>query len=104
MDNILNLNNPRYLAETMSSVFRRKRLQDNITQAELSRKSGVSLGSLKRFELDAEISLKNLLKLAVALGFADYFHRIREEENDESIEDVMKVKKGNQRKRARSHE
>jgi transcriptional regulator with XRE-family HTH domain len=37
------------------------------TQAELARRSGVSLGSLKRFEQQGKISLENLLALAHVL-------------------------------------
>ena len=43
------------------------------TQAELARRSGVSLGSLKRFEQQALISLENLLALAHVLGRLEDF-------------------------------
>jgi len=45
----------------------------NLTQAALASRSGVSLGTLKRFERYGEISLKNLLLLAVALKSTDGF-------------------------------
>lgn len=38
-----------------------------LTQSDLAKRSGVSLGSLKRFELSGQISLESLLKLAQVL-------------------------------------
>ena len=38
-----------------------------ITQKQLAARSGVSLGSLKRFEQSGEISLQSLKKIAIAL-------------------------------------
>lgn len=45
---------------------RRKRL--GLTQAALAEKSGVSLGSLRRFEQTGEISFASLVDLCYALG------------------------------------
>ena len=100
MDNILNINNPKYLAELISEQFKSQRLKQNITQAELAEKSGVSLGSLKRFENKTEISLKHLLQLAVALDLAEFFYDIKSYTQKLSIDDVMELKQDKSRKRA----
>ena len=66
------------------------RKRRKISQAKMSKLSGVSLGSLKRFESTGEISLLSLTKIAIALGvqselkglFADVpFLTIEEVEN-----------------------
>ena len=66
------------------------RQRRKISQAKMSELSGVSLGSLKRFESTGEISLLSLTKIAIALGvqselkglFADVpFLTIEEVEN-----------------------
>ena len=66
------------------------RKRRKISQANMSELSGVSLGSLKRFESTGEISLLSLTKIAIALGvqselkglFADVpFLTIEEVEN-----------------------
>lgn len=54
----------REIAQRVRAVRRRRK----ISQEKLSEKSGVSLGSLKRFERTGQISLLSLTKLAVALG------------------------------------
>ena len=44
----------------------RLRKRKKITQKQLAARSGVSLGSLKRFEQIGEISLQSLKKIAIA--------------------------------------
>ncbi len=48
--------------------FKLRRKEAGLTQKELSKRSGVSYGSLRRFESTGEISLTSLLKLSNALG------------------------------------
>ncbi|MEX2596789.1 MAG: helix-turn-helix transcriptional regulator [Salibacteraceae bacterium] len=49
------------------------RKQKKWSQTELAERSGVSLGSLKRFERTGQISLKSLLKLTLTLGRLEDF-------------------------------
>ena len=56
--------------EVMQEIAERaklKRLEQNLTQEGLALRSGVSLGSIKRFERSGEISLKSLIDIALAL-------------------------------------
>lgn len=43
------------IAEKIASDVKELRLRENLTQRALAKKSGVSLGSLKRFETSYEI-------------------------------------------------
>ncbi len=52
----------------LASRFKTLRLTAGYKRATLARRSGVSEGSLKRFEDTSEISLKNLLRLTHVLG------------------------------------
>lgn len=52
------------------------RLELNLSQQTLSEKSGVSYGSLKKFEQTGHISLESLLKLALVLGRMDDFKKL----------------------------
>ncbi|MEI3518161.1 MAG: helix-turn-helix transcriptional regulator [Clostridia bacterium] len=71
-----------------------KRKYMKLTQQQLSDKSGVSLGSLKRFERTGEISLSSLLKIALVLdslkelenSVGIYFHRGDSKKNRNRIE------------------
>ena len=53
-----------------------KRLEQNLTQEGLALRSGVSLGSIKRFERTGEISLKSLIDIALALGCLEDFYAL----------------------------
>ena len=60
--------------EVMQEIATRakdKRLEQNLTQEGLALRSGVSLGSIKRFERTGEISLKSLIDIALDLGCLD---------------------------------
>ena len=48
--------------------FRKIRKQSKISQVKLSELSGVSLGSIKRFENTGDISLNSLLKISDSLN------------------------------------
>ena len=53
-----------------------KRLEQNLTQQGLSVRSGVSLGTVKRFERFGEISLKSLIDIALVLDCLDDFEEL----------------------------
>ena len=80
--------------------MKNRRLVLNLTQENLSNMSGVSLGSLKRFENKNKISLDHLLQLAVSLDMLDGFHNLFPESDYQSIDEIIKSKKIKVRKRA----
>jgi transcriptional regulator with XRE-family HTH domain len=75
----------RDIAERMVQLRKRKK----ITQKELAVRSGVSLGSLKRFEQRGEISLQSLTKLAIALEVEGELEDLFCEVPFASIEEVI---------------
>ena len=68
-------------------VLLRKRKK--ITQQELAIKSGVSLGSIKRFEQCGEISLQSLTKIAISLDIENELEDLFTEVPFTSIEEVI---------------
>jgi len=93
--------NPYAIAEGIATRFKQRRLEHNLTQVALADRSGVSLGSLKRFEQHYEISLRNLLLLAVTLDSAAEFAELFAGRHFNSIEEVLKAKAAKKRKRGR---
>jgi transcriptional regulator with XRE-family HTH domain len=69
----LNIMAPEEIQKAIASKVRNLRLELNLSQQTLSKKSGVSYGSLKKFEQTGQISMASLLKLAVVLGRIDDF-------------------------------
>ncbi|MEI7594598.1 MAG: helix-turn-helix transcriptional regulator [Bacteroidota bacterium] len=109
MDNILANNNfelddfnPLDLMRKIAANLKQKRLFLNFTREDLASKSGVSLGTLKRFEDKAEISLKHLLMLAIVLNAVEEFKLLFQNNINSSIDKVLKSKKI--RKRGRKND
>ncbi|AKF24604.1 transcriptional regulator [Sulfurovum lithotrophicum] len=82
---------PSDMMDTLKSKFRQRRKALGYTQTELSERSGVSLGSLKRFERSGQISLESLLKLAFVLDCLGDFSSLCEVEEERfgSIVEVL---------------
>ena len=62
------LKSPQEVMREIANRAKDMRLKQNLTQEGLALRSGVSLGSLKRFERTGEISVKSLIDIANALG------------------------------------
>ena len=67
----------------------RLRKRKKITQKQLAARSGVSLGSLKRFEQSGEISLQSLTKIAIALDVENELEDLFDNVPFASIEEVI---------------
>ena len=93
--------NPAAIARQIAERMRQRRLGLNLTQQRLADKSGVSLGTLKRFESNCEISLKHLLMLAVVLDATDDFILLFSRKQYESIDDLLEETKSKSRERGR---
>jgi len=83
---------PSEMMEILKTKFRQRRKRLGYTQTELSERSGVSLGSLKRFEATGQISLESLLKLALVLECLGDLSTVCDEKEaiPESIEEILK--------------
>ena len=67
----------------------RLRKRKKNTQKQLAARSGVSLGSLKRFEQSGEISLQSLTKIAIALDVENELEDLFNNVPFASIEEVI---------------
>ena len=80
---------------------RRQRLDENLTQDGLAARAGVSLGSLKRFERTGEISLENLIRIALALGAAEEFNRLFVPHDPRNLDEILAASRARARGRRR---
>jgi len=89
----INFQTPSSVMQSLKENFKQKRLYFKLTQEGLANRSGVSLGSIKRFENSGEISLKSLLKLAIILECLNDFTTIASPsiENISSIDELFKT-------------
>ncbi len=87
------LRTPPDVLSDLSTRFKARRLALNLTQEGLADRSGVSWGSLKRFERTGLIALDALLKLSLVLNCLADFDRIcRGDEQDltaKSLDEIL---------------
>lgn len=89
MNNYGFLKSPNNVTMDIAMRLRERRKEKKITQVQLSERSDVSLGSLKRFERTGEISLSSLVKIAFALGCEADFDSLFSKRGYASIQEVM---------------
>ena len=80
---------PKELSNIIVGNLKRRRKELHLTQGQLSEKSGVSLGSLKRFEQTGEIALASLLKIAVVLDDTAPFEQLFTKKQYQSIQEII---------------
>ncbi len=81
--------NPTDVLEELASKCRALRKKRGFSQLELSKRSGVSLGSLKRFERTGKISLESLLLISNIFNCLEDFDAIFKQ--DDHLEKIEKL-------------
>ena len=84
---------PKDVLKELAFKIKTIRKEQGISQVELSKKSGVSYASIKRFEQTGLISLESLLSIAHVLGRLTDFETILDpQENQTAIERLFSDK------------
>ncbi|ADY12151.1 helix-turn-helix domain protein [Sphaerochaeta globosa str. Buddy] len=98
------LMSPSKAQRLIAENIREHRLQRNLTQQELSSRSGVPLSTLRKFEQQGVLSLESLLKILMVLGMLDTVVNATkiEEIPFTSIDEIIALNAAPKRKRARS--
>ncbi len=84
-----NQKTPKEIDKLIAARIRSIRKRRKLSQERLSEKSGVSLGSVKRFESSGEISLSSLTKLAIALNCESELVELFKDIPFDSIQEVI---------------
>ncbi len=105
-DNILSVidHNADIVLKNISAKVKARRLEMNLTQDGLASRSGISYGTYRRFETSGEISLRNLVMLAMALDATDDFDKLFAIPTYRSISDLTELNKTSKRKRGKKNE
>ena len=77
------------ISNEIAMHLRRKRKALKLSQKKLAEKSGVSLGSIKRFETVKEIAFTSLIKLTIALELENEWETLFTQKQYSSIEDII---------------
>jgi transcriptional regulator with XRE-family HTH domain len=96
------LQTPEEISSTLAARVRALRLAKGWKQATLAERSGVSLGSLRRFESSGQVSLGHLLRIAFALNRLDDFDTLLQAPRASSIAELEAAEKQPTRRRGRA--
>ena len=80
---------PEEINKEIAGRVKNIRKRRKISQEELSKLSGVSFGSVKRFETSGNISLISLTKIAIALNIVDDLKNIFSNIEYTSLQEVI---------------
>ncbi|MBP3245987.1 MAG: helix-turn-helix transcriptional regulator [Bacteroidaceae bacterium] len=106
MNNILSvlsnytLDNADDIAKALAEDFRKRRIEKNLTREQVAEKSGVALSNLVRFEQKGLISLKNLIGLAMAMGYTSEVKSLFAEPKYSTMEELTQIRKNMGKTRA----
>lgn len=88
-DFLFNPKTPNDIAKELIEKIKQHRKKLKMSQARLATKSGVSLGSIKRFESKYEISLNSFIKILIALNLEQDFENLFTQKSYNSIDEVI---------------
>lgn len=88
-NSLFNPKTPNDIAKELVERIKQHRKKLKISQAQLATKSGVSLGSIKRFESKYEISLNSFIKILIALNLEQDLENLFTQKNYNSIDEVI---------------
>ena len=92
---------PADVAKELAQRVKQRRLEQQLTQAELAKKADIPLSTYRRFEQTAQISLEGLLNVAFALGLLEDVNQLFTNKTWSSIDDMLQQTKTKQRVRHR---
>ena len=92
MENYSFLKTQPEINKEIAGRVRLRRKEKNLSQEHLAARSGVSFGSIKRFERTGEISLSSLVKISFALGCEDDFEKLFSTKKYKSISEILEDK------------
>ena len=88
-DFLFNPKTPNDIAKELVEKIKQYRKKLKISQTQLATKSGVSLGSIKRFESKYEISLNSFIKILIALNLEQDLENLFTQKGYNSIDEVI---------------
>jgi transcriptional regulator with XRE-family HTH domain len=94
------LSNPDDIAREIADAFRKRRIEKNLTREQVAEQSGVAVSNIVRFEQKGLISLKNLIGIAIALGYTAEIKSLFDQPKYSTIEELTQIRKNQNKKKA----
>ena len=81
-------------------AFRKRRIEKNLTREQMAEQSGVAVSNIVRFEQKGLISLKNLIGIAMALGYTSEIKSLFAQPKYSTMEELTQIRKNQNKKKA----
>ena len=94
------LSNPDDIAREIADAFRKRRIEKNLTREQVAEQSGVAVSNIVRFEQKGLISLKNLIGIAIALGYTSEIKSLFTQPKYSTMEELTQIRRNQNKKKA----
>lgn len=94
------LNSPDEVAREIAADFRKRRIEKNLTRDQVAEQSGVAVSNIVRFEQKGLISLKNLIGIAMTLGYTSEIKSLFAQPIYATMEELTQIRKNQNKKKA----
>ena len=81
------------IATELARRLRNRRLAQNLTLEGLARRSGVALGTLKKFERTGQIALVSFIRLAITMKDEAALENLLLDQKYETLDDILHSEK-----------
>ena len=98
------LDNADDISMDIANDFRRRRIEKNLTREEIADKAGIAVSNIVRFEQKGLISLKNLIELAISMGYVSEIKQIFSQPKYQTMEELTEIRKNSNKKRVSKHD
>ena len=88
------------IADKLREDFRRRRIEKNLTRDEVAQAANVAVSNTIRFEQKGLISLKNLIAVAMALGYTTEIKNLFATPKYATMEELTQIRKNTNKKKA----
>lgn len=88
------------IAQELANDFRRRRIEKNLTRDQVAEQSGVAVSNIVRFEQKGLISLRNLIDIAMVLGYTSEVKGIFAEPKYSTMEELLQIRRNMNKKKA----
>ncbi|MBR4897694.1 MAG: helix-turn-helix transcriptional regulator [Prevotella sp.] len=87
------------IALKLAEDFRHRRIEKNLTREEMAQMAGIAVSNLVRFEQKGLISLKNLIALAMTLGYSSEINNLFATPKYTTMEELTQIRKNANKKK-----
>ena len=89
-----------HVGKQIAKDFRHRRVEKGLTREEVAERAGVAVSNVARFEQKGLVSLKNLIGLATALGYASEIKGLFATPKYSTMEELTQIRKNSGKTKA----